>query len=59
MRSIVIPTGLEPVADRLEICCSIQLSYGTVTGCKSNISGVGFQIGHYLCFRKTYYADHE
>ena len=25
----VIPTGFEPVADRLEICCSIQLSYGT------------------------------
>ena len=26
----VIPTGFEPVTDRLEICCSIQLSYGTI-----------------------------
>lgn len=47
----VIPTGFEPVADRLEICCSIQLSYGTI-GCKSNISDVGFQIGSYLCLCK-------
>ena len=42
--SKVIPTGFEPVADRLEICCSIQLSYGTLTGYKSNISDAGFQI---------------
>ncbi len=27
----MIPTGFEPVADRLEICCSIQLSYGTLS----------------------------
>ena len=26
----VIPSGFEPETDRLEICCSIQLSYGTV-----------------------------
>lgn len=25
----VIRTGFEPVTDRLEICCSIQLSYRT------------------------------
>ena len=25
----VIPSGFEPETDRLEICCSIQLSYGT------------------------------
>lgn len=24
----VIPAGVEPTTDRLEICCSIQLSYG-------------------------------
>ncbi len=27
---LVIPTGFEPVTHRLEICCSIQLSYGTI-----------------------------
>ena len=43
------------MADRLEICCSIQLSYGTI-GCKSNISGVGFQIGGYLCLCKKPYS---
>lgn len=26
----VIPAGFEPATDRLEICCSIQLSYGTI-----------------------------
>ena len=26
---LVIPKGFEPLARRLEICCSIQLSYGT------------------------------
>ena len=26
----VIPSGFEPETDRLEICCSIQLSYGTI-----------------------------
>ena len=25
----VVPAGVEPTTDRLEICCSIQLSYGT------------------------------
>jgi hypothetical protein len=25
----VIPIGFEPMTYRLEICCSIQLSYGT------------------------------
>ena len=43
------------MADRLEICCSIQLSYGTI-GCKSNISGLGFQIGSYLCLCKKPYS---
>ncbi len=28
--SPVIPIGFEPMTDRLEICCSIQLSYGTL-----------------------------
>ena len=32
------------MADRLEICCSIQLSYGTNTDCKSTISALSFQI---------------
>jgi hypothetical protein len=27
--SSVVPAGVEPTTDRLEICCSIQLSYGT------------------------------
>ncbi len=27
--SLVIPLGFEPKTYRLEICCSIQLSYGT------------------------------
>ncbi len=27
---LVIPTGFEPVTHRLEICCSIQLSYETM-----------------------------
>ena len=27
---LVIPSGFEPETDRLEICCSIQLSYGTM-----------------------------
>lgn len=42
----VTPTGFEPVADRLEICCSIQLSYGAprFRSCKSNISVAPFQI---------------
>ena len=26
---LVIPIGFEPMTYRLEICCSIQLSYGT------------------------------
>ena len=26
---LVIPQGFEPWTHRLEICCSIQLSYGT------------------------------
>ena len=26
---MVIPKGFEPLTRRLEICCSIQLSYGT------------------------------
>jgi hypothetical protein len=26
---LVVPAGVEPTTDRLEICCSIQLSYGT------------------------------
>ena len=26
----VIPLGFEPKTHRLEICCSIQLSYGTI-----------------------------
>ena len=26
---MVIPIGFEPMTYRLEICCSIQLSYGT------------------------------
>ena len=30
----VIPSGFEPETDRLEICCSIQLSYGTKIRCK-------------------------
>ena len=27
---LVIPKGFEPLTHRLEICCSIQLSYGTL-----------------------------
>lgn len=26
----VVPAGFEPTTHRLEICCSIQLSYGTI-----------------------------
>ena len=29
--SIVIPAGFEPTTHSLEGCCSIQLSYGTIT----------------------------
>jgi hypothetical protein len=29
-RKKVIPSGFEPETHRLEICCSIQLSYGTI-----------------------------
>src|SRR5690606_11977761 len=28
---MAIPAGLEPATDRLEICCSIRMSYGTGT----------------------------
>ncbi len=32
---LVIPAGFEPTTHRLEICCSIQLSYGTkIGGCR-------------------------
>jgi hypothetical protein len=31
----VIPLGFEPKTYRLEICCSIQLSYGTKYVCDS------------------------
>ena len=34
MRLQVIPLGLEPKTHSLEGCCSIQLSYGTKSGCK-------------------------
>lgn len=27
---LVVPAGFEPTTHRLEICCSIQLSYGTI-----------------------------
>ena len=27
---VVVPAGFEPMTHRLEICCSIQLSYGTI-----------------------------
>jgi hypothetical protein len=30
MLLFVIPIGFEPMTYRLEICCSIQLSYGTI-----------------------------
>jgi hypothetical protein len=30
VRLFVIPIGFEPMTYRLEICCSIQLSYGTM-----------------------------
>ena len=35
--SVVIPAGFEPTTDSLEGCCSIQLSYETMSifGCKS------------------------
>ena len=31
LESMVIPSGFEPLAPRLGIWCSIQLSYGTIT----------------------------
>ncbi len=30
LMNLAPPTGLEPVTHRLEICCSIQLSYGGI-----------------------------
>lgn len=33
----VIPSGFEPETDRLEICCSIQLSYGTFLSLKFKV----------------------
>ncbi len=27
--TVVVPAGIEPTTHRLEICCSIHLSYGT------------------------------
>ena len=36
---LVIPKGFEPLTHRLEICCSIQLSYGTVP-CKFGLRAV-------------------
>ena len=33
-KDFVIPLGLEPKTHSLEGCCSIQLSYGTKSGCK-------------------------
>ena len=30
MGALAIPEGLEPSTCRLEVCCSIQLSYGTI-----------------------------
>ena len=43
--SFVIPAGFEPTTHSLEGCCSIQLSYGTITHltlsvklrCKNNV----------------------
>jgi hypothetical protein len=42
----VIPIGFEPMTYRLEICCSIQLSYGTIASfsrCKYAKNGLNRQ----------------
>ena len=44
----VISSGFEPETDRLEICCSIQLSYETIETKMSN--GECLYIQHYSSF---------
>ena len=40
----VIPSGFEPETHSLEGCCSIQLSYGTKSGCKITLFSLNTQI---------------
>jgi hypothetical protein len=46
----VIPSGFEPETDRLEICCSIQLSYGTFFNNKSEALSQKLKITDALTF---------
>ena len=43
----VNPAGFEPATHRLEICCSIQLSYGSVPGVFPNV-GANIAVSFYL-----------
>lgn len=54
----VIPLGFEPKTHRLEICCSIQLSYGTKPIGRFGDEGESLHLQS-VCKINQYYANCE